>query len=73
VYATIHQVIADGEFVLVQSEGEFGKPVAYNESGTSWGRLRRERHGVECSAEVGVPAVEVAGELVVEHAGADLP
>ena len=36
------------------------------------GRLRRERHGVQCPAEAGVPAVKVAGELVVEDAGADL-
>ena len=29
VYHTIHRVVADGDFVLVQSEGEFGVPVAY--------------------------------------------
>ncbi|WP_405809090.1 nuclear transport factor 2 family protein [Streptomyces sp. NBC_00210] len=29
VYATIHRVIAEGDFVLVQAEGEFGEPVAY--------------------------------------------
>ncbi|MEU8762851.1 nuclear transport factor 2 family protein [Streptomyces sp. NPDC048659] len=29
VYKTVHQAIAEGEFVLVQSEGEFGVPVAY--------------------------------------------
>ena len=29
VYKTIHQVVAEGDFVLVQSEGEFGVPVAY--------------------------------------------
>ncbi|WP_037599881.1 nuclear transport factor 2 family protein [Streptacidiphilus rugosus] len=29
VYKTIHRVIAEGDFVLVQSEGEFGTPVAY--------------------------------------------
>ncbi|MET7277997.1 nuclear transport factor 2 family protein [Kribbella sp. NPDC005582] len=29
VYKTIHRVIAEGEFVLLQSEGEFGVPVAY--------------------------------------------
>jgi predicted SnoaL-like aldol condensation-catalyzing enzyme len=28
-YKTVHKVIADGEFVLLQSEGEFGVPVAY--------------------------------------------
>ncbi|TDD62998.1 hypothetical protein E1263_01430 [Kribbella antibiotica] len=28
-YKTIHRVIAEGEFVLLQSEGEFGVPVAY--------------------------------------------
>jgi hypothetical protein len=44
----------------------------WRESGTKWGRLRRERHGVKCPAEAGVPAAEVTGELVVEHAGADL-
>jgi predicted SnoaL-like aldol condensation-catalyzing enzyme len=27
-YMTIHKVIADGQFVLVQSEGQFGVPVA---------------------------------------------
>ena len=42
------------------------------ESGTKWGRLRGERHGVQCPAEAGVPAVKVVGELVVEDAGADL-
>jgi predicted SnoaL-like aldol condensation-catalyzing enzyme len=29
VYQTIHKVVAEGNFVLVQSEGEFGAPVAY--------------------------------------------
>jgi predicted SnoaL-like aldol condensation-catalyzing enzyme len=29
VYRTIHRVVAEGDFVLVQSEGEFGVPVAY--------------------------------------------
>ncbi|WIV52957.1 nuclear transport factor 2 family protein [Amycolatopsis nalaikhensis] len=29
VYKTIHRVVAEGDFVLVQSEGEFGVPVAY--------------------------------------------
>jgi predicted SnoaL-like aldol condensation-catalyzing enzyme len=29
VYKKVHQVIAEGEFVLTQSEGEFGVPVAY--------------------------------------------
>ncbi len=29
VYTTIHKVIADGEFVLLQSQGRFGVPVAY--------------------------------------------
>jgi predicted SnoaL-like aldol condensation-catalyzing enzyme len=28
-YVTVHRVIADGEFVLTQSEGAFGGPVAY--------------------------------------------
>ncbi|QDY80383.1 nuclear transport factor 2 family protein [Streptomyces qinzhouensis] len=28
-YKTVHKVVAEGEFVLVQSEGEFGVPVAY--------------------------------------------
>ncbi|GEM_PF-4529459 len=36
------------------------------------GRLRSERHWVQCPAEAGVPAVEVVGELVIEDAGADL-
>src|SRR5664279_5845048 len=48
---------------------------------SNWGRpqphvrgSRGERfnRGVLCSGEVGVPAVEVVGELVVEDAGADL-
>ena len=30
-YAKVHQVVADGEFVFVRSEGEFGVPVAYND------------------------------------------
>jgi len=30
-------------------------------SGTIWGRLRCERHGVRCPAETGVPAVKVVG------------
>ena len=38
---------------------------------TKWGRLRRERHGIRGLAEAGVPAAEVAGELVIEYAGAD--
>jgi len=42
------------------------------ESGTKWGRLRGERHGVQCPAEAGIPAVEVAGELVAEDGGAHL-
>jgi len=42
------------------------------ESGTFRGRLRGERHEIQCPAEAGVPAVEVAGELVVEDTGADL-
>ncbi len=42
------------------------------ESGTKWGRLRGECRGVGWSGEAGVPAVEVAGELVVEHVGAYL-
>ncbi|MFI9256807.1 nuclear transport factor 2 family protein [Streptomyces sioyaensis] len=29
VYTAIHRVIAEGEFVLVQAEGEFGVPVVY--------------------------------------------
>jgi predicted SnoaL-like aldol condensation-catalyzing enzyme len=29
VYKTIHRIVADGDLVLVQSEGEFGQPVAY--------------------------------------------
>ncbi|MFD7256776.1 nuclear transport factor 2 family protein [Streptomyces sp. NPDC059874] len=29
VYKTIHRVVAEGDFVLLQSEGEFGVPVAY--------------------------------------------
>ena len=29
VYKTIHKVVAEGDLVLVQSEGEFGVPVAY--------------------------------------------
>ncbi|MGW4200261.1 nuclear transport factor 2 family protein [Streptomyces sp. NPDC004726] len=29
VYRTVHKVVAEGDFVLLQSEGEFGVPVAY--------------------------------------------
>ncbi|QUQ63492.1 nuclear transport factor 2 family protein [Kutzneria sp. CA-103260] len=29
VYKTVHRMIADGDLVLLQSEGEFGEPVAY--------------------------------------------
>ncbi|WP_308296622.1 nuclear transport factor 2 family protein [Streptomyces sp. ISL-44] len=29
VYKTVHKVVAEGDFVLLQSEGEFGGPVAY--------------------------------------------
>ncbi|MEU9126225.1 nuclear transport factor 2 family protein [Streptomyces sp. NPDC048506] len=29
VYETIHRVVAEGDFVLVQAEGEFGVPVVY--------------------------------------------
>jgi predicted SnoaL-like aldol condensation-catalyzing enzyme len=29
VYKTIHNVVAEGDLVLLQSEGEFGEPVAY--------------------------------------------
>jgi predicted SnoaL-like aldol condensation-catalyzing enzyme len=29
VYETIHKVVAEGDFVLLQSEGEFGEPVAF--------------------------------------------
>lgn len=29
VYKTVHKVVAEGHFVLLQSEGEFGVPVAY--------------------------------------------
>jgi predicted SnoaL-like aldol condensation-catalyzing enzyme len=29
VYKTIHRVVAEGDLVLLQSEGEFGEPVAY--------------------------------------------
>jgi len=29
VYRTVHKVVAEGDFVLLQSEGEFGIPVAY--------------------------------------------
>ena len=42
------------------------------ESGTFRGRLCCERGGVRCAGEASVPAVEVAGELVVEDPGTDL-
>lgn len=38
------------------------------ESGTIWGKLRYERHGVYCPAETGIPAVKVTGELVIGDA-----
>jgi hypothetical protein len=53
---------SDGEARLVTGVGERDKV----------GRLRGECRGVGWSAEGGVPAVEVAGELVEEHAGTDL-
>lgn len=28
-YKTVHRIVAEGDFALVQSEGEFGVPVAY--------------------------------------------
>jgi len=43
-----------------------------SESGTNRGRLRRERRGVWCEGEAGVPAVEVAGEAVVQDPDTDL-
>jgi hypothetical protein len=42
------------------------------ESGTNRGRLCGQRLPVGCAGEPGVPAVEVIGELLVEHSGADL-
>ena len=45
---------------------------ADGESETFWGRLRGERRKIGFLGEVGVPAVEVGGELVVEDPGADL-
>src|SRR5664280_1163400 len=57
------------------------KTVSVPRGVSKWGRpqphvrgSRGERlnRGVRCSGEVGVPAVEVVGELVVEDAGADL-
>jgi len=42
------------------------------ESGTSWGRSCGQRLSVGGVGELGVPAVEVVGELVVEDTGADL-
>jgi len=41
-------------------------------SGTNWGRSRGQRLSVGGVGELGVPAVEVVGELVVEDTGADL-
>ena len=52
--------------------GRSGRSSPSSESGTIWGRLRCERHGIRSLVEAGVPAAEVAGELVVEDAGADL-
>lgn len=42
------------------------------ESETFWARLRGERRKIGFVGEVGVPAVEVVGELIVEDSGADL-
>jgi hypothetical protein len=43
-----------------------------SESGTKWGRLRGQLLVIGGVGEVGVPAVEVVGEVVVEDSGADL-
>jgi hypothetical protein len=42
------------------------------ESGKNWGRLRGQFLVIGGVGEVGVPAVEVVGELVVEDSGTDL-
>jgi hypothetical protein len=42
------------------------------ESGKNWGRLRGQLLVIGGVGEVGVPAPEVAGELVVEDSGTDL-
>jgi len=39
------------------------------ESGTKWGRLRGQLLVIGGVGEVGVPAVEVVGEVVVEDSG----
>jgi len=44
----------------------------HSESRTNWGRSRGRRLSVGGVGELGVPAVEVVGELVVEDTGADL-
>jgi hypothetical protein len=43
-----------------------------SESGKNWGRLRGQFLVIGGVGEVGVPAVEVVGELVVEDPGAYL-
>ena len=67
--------------VLLERRGKREKPregsaSAASSSGSGErdkaGRLRRERHRVRRLVEAGVPAVEVAGELVVEDVNADL-
>lgn len=55
-----------------RATGVLAAPV-FKESGTKWGRLRGEVVPVGRGVgESGVPAVEVAGELVIEDSGADL-
>ena len=44
----------------------------HEESGKNWGRLRGQLLVIGGLGEVGVPAPEVAGELVVEDSGTDL-
>jgi len=42
------------------------------ESGTNWGRPCGQRLPISGVGQLGVPAVEVVGELVFEDTGADL-
>jgi len=64
--------ICEVETRLHRSPEGLTQAAADKESGTNWGRSRGRRLSIGGVGELGVPAVEVVGELVVEDTGADL-